>query len=69
MEEELKKLLQDVGDAIADVAEQVSVGTWVDDRGQLVRNNKEMQTLVLRLEQIGHFRHKHLNYSEFKVIS
>ena len=63
MEEELKVLLQNVGDGIADMFEQLIKGSWEDSMGHAVKDNAQMLALQGRLMEIAAFRAKWLGYS------
>lgn len=64
MEDELKELLQQTGDGIADVFTQMQKGNWIDDHGHDVRMNAAMQNMKTVLVAIMQFRTKHLDYTE-----
>ena len=67
MEKDMVPLLQDTGDRIIRVFEQMIKGNWQDDHGHDVRMNVAMLDLRLVLSDIGKFREKHLNYTPFNV--
>jgi len=64
MNEDLEPLLQNVGDAVADLFEQLVKGNWTDDQGHAVTGNAAMQNMKNVLVAIARFRTKHLNYPE-----
>ncbi len=69
MEVEVERLLQDIGDNIANVFEQYLKGSWKDDHGHDVGMNIHFSQLRNSLQDIMEFRTKHFDYSkvpEFK---
>ncbi len=69
MEVEIERLLQDVGDNIANVFSQYLKGHWKDDMGHDVGQNIHFDKLRYSLQDIMEFRTKYLNYNkvpEFK---
>lgn len=63
--EELKDLLQNTGDDIANVLEQLTRGNWVDSEGHPVKNNVAMIQLITTLTRIGEYRAANLGYTPF----
>lgn len=61
--EDTENLLGEVGDAIAEVFEQMVKGQWVDDNGHKIVMNNSMFVLKQSLVDIMVFREKHLDYS------
>lgn len=62
---QVEPLLQEVGDAIAGVFDQMLKGKWRDDHDHDVRFNAQMLKLKDALGAIGKFRENHLGYSPF----
>lgn len=56
--------VQNMGDAVAYVFEQMLRGKWVDDHNHDVRRNAAMLDLKDRLGDMTAFRAEHLGYSE-----
>ncbi len=61
---ELKPLLQNIGDGIANMFDQLVKGNWRDDRDHDVKMNVHMLNLQDVLKQIMRFRADYLDYSE-----
>jgi hypothetical protein len=66
LEQDLTKLLQDTGDRIVGVLDQMIIGGWVDDNGHFVYQNREMQRLADQLTPIMDFRTKYFWYKDMK---
>jgi hypothetical protein len=66
VEDELKTLLQDTGDKIADVISQLVKGGWTDDHGHWVGDNVSMIRLRDQLGPLMNFRTKYLGYKDMK---
>lgn len=60
-------LLQQTGDGIAKVFDQLTKGNWVDDHGHPVANNAHMLAMQNVLLAIMHFRADHLDYEKVSV--
>lgn len=67
MEKDIIPLLQDTGDRITRVFEQMIKSNWQDDHGHDVRMNVAMLDLRLALSDIGKFRERYLGYPPFNV--
>lgn len=63
MEKELETLLQNTGDGIAAMFEQMIKGDWTDDNGHKVAMNVQMQNMKTVLRDIMKFRNEHMGYS------
>lgn len=63
LEGEISQLLQQTGDGIADLFEQMSQGNWRDDHGHDVKLNAAMINLKDVLRDIMVFRTLYLRYS------
>lgn len=63
MRADLKPLLQEVGDTMADVLEQMIKGRWTDEHGHSVQNKPGIAQLAIRLRAMANFRTKYLEYS------
>ena len=61
---ELKPLLQNIGDGIANMFDQLVKGNWRDDHDHDVKMNVHMLNLQDVLKQIMRFRADYLDYSE-----
>ena len=61
---ELKPLLQNIGDGIANMFDQLVKGNWRDDHDHDVKMNVHMLNLHDVLKQIMRFRADYLDYSE-----
>ena len=61
---ELKPLLQNIGDGIANMFDQLVKGNWRDDHDHDVKMNVHMLNLQDVLKQIIRFRADYLDYSE-----
>jgi hypothetical protein len=61
---ELKPLLQNIGDGIANMFDQLVKGNWRDDHDHDVKMNVHMLNLQDALKQIMRFRADYLDYSE-----
>ena len=64
MEKELKELLQNTGDNIIGVFQQMLRGGWVDDLGHDVQLNVAMLKMQDTLQDIMKFRRKYLDYTD-----
>lgn len=62
--EALEPLLQDIGDKICLLFEQMERGNWRDDMGHLVRDNKAMADMKLVMASLMIFRQAHLSYDK-----
>ena len=67
--EALEPLLQQTGDGIAAVFEQMLKGNWRDDHGHDVKFNIAMQGLKHLLIRLGNFRADHLGYAALNPTS
>lgn len=61
---ELKPLLQNIGDGIVNMFDQLVMGNWRDDHDHDVKMNVHMLNLQDVLKQIMRFRADYLDYSE-----
>ena len=61
---ELKPLLQNIGDGIVNMFDQLVRGNWRDDHDHDVKMNVHMLNLQDVLKQIMRFRADYLDYSE-----
>lgn len=61
---DLTVLLQNTGDSVAYLFEQLTKGSWVDDNGHDVRLNMAMLGMQKVLIDIMEFRTKYLDYEK-----
>jgi hypothetical protein len=61
-DKELNKLLQGVGDGIADLLEQVSKNDFEDSKGHPLKLNKQMSQIPRELRKLIQFRAKWMGY-------
>lgn len=62
----VEEILQETGDKIADMLEQMMRGRWIDNHGHRVENNVQMMELARQLKVLGEFRAQHLGYEPWK---
>lgn len=61
---DLDKLLQDTGDSIAGMFDQLIKGEWVDSQGHSVAINAQMLQMQSTIIDLMKFRSKYLNYGK-----
>ncbi len=62
--EDIKPMLQNVGDAIANMFEQMVKGDWKDSMGHSVQQNQQMCLLGEQLMAMVKWRAKYLDYPD-----
>ncbi len=58
LQSDMRVMLQDIGDSIADALDQMLKGKWTDDHGHDVRLNASMMCLKDILAAMTHYRSK-----------
>jgi hypothetical protein len=62
----VEEILQETGDKIADMLEQMIAGDWLDSQGHRVEDNKQMYALGQHLLKMAEWRTEHLGYLSVK---
>ena len=63
-----EQAIQEMGDALAHVMDQMLKGSWKDDHGHDVKNNVHMNNAARTLRRVMKFRTEHMNYSDVSPI-